>query len=101
MYSKVSTELFGTIDGIQIKQCFLNFVQMSVQLSLTGLESNPTPFYLNLLLILNRTANNVLKKPIFDYQWMTKMHLRVSVVELQYGRPPDIDPASRKSTHSF
>lgn len=32
---------------------------------------------------------------------MTKMHLRVSVVELQYGRPPDIDPASLNSTHSF
>lgn len=49
--------------------------------------------------------NYILKKTttttIFDYQWMTKMHLRVSVVELQYGRPPDIDPASLKSTNSF
>lgn len=29
---------------------------------------------------------------------MTKMHLRGSAEELQYGRPPDIDPASLTST---
>ncbi len=62
-------------------------------------NSNPIPFYLNILLILNNVLGE--KKTIFDYQWMTKMHLRVSVVEFQYGRPPDIDPASLMSTHSF
>lgn len=43
----------------------------------------------------NRAVSNGLKKSVFDYPCrpgLTKIHLRGSAVEFQYGHPPAIDP---------
>lgn len=43
----------------------------------------------------NRAVSNELKKSGFDYPCrpgLTKIHLRGSAVEFQYGHPPAIDP---------
>lgn len=43
----------------------------------------------------NRAMSNGLKKSVFDYPCrpgLTKIHLRGSAVEFQYGHPPAIDP---------